>query len=58
MRENCTSGSVAGAPGNRSPYAGDPAVLIEPLARAELAKAAKHGQTLRYPKNIFSKTIA
>jgi len=22
MRENCTSGSVAGAPGNRSPYAG------------------------------------
>ncbi len=21
MRENCTSGSVAGAPGNRSPYA-------------------------------------
>ncbi len=24
MRENCTSGSVAGAPGNRSPYAGRP----------------------------------
>jgi hypothetical protein len=22
MREYCTSGSVAGAPGNRSPYAG------------------------------------
>jgi hypothetical protein len=23
MRENCTSGTVPGAPGNRSPYGGD-----------------------------------
>jgi hypothetical protein len=32
MRENCTSGSVRGAPGNRRPYRGDAAAALPPLA--------------------------
>jgi len=42
MRENRTSGSVVGAPGNRSPYAGGVAALVPEAGVGNISPYHRH----------------